>query len=261
MVMDLPRLRGRCYIFLVCSPVFHEPITNSPSMGAFNDPLAWTTASLGGMPAAVEVKLVDVPELNYLSSQDPPKGEIWIRGDAVIEGYLENPKENSQAFREGWFKTGDIGLFDATGQLKIIDRKKNLIKTLNGEYIALEKLESMYRSAPVVNNICVYASPEHARPIAIVEPAAPALGEIAKRVGEEDVPHKKLCTSDKVRAAVLVELLAVGKQSGLQGIELIQSIVLSEYEWTPQNGLVTNAQKLNRRAVVEKFRKQIDSLH
>lgn len=252
--MVLPRLLGRCFSLFAA----HEKIADIPSMGALGDPLAWTTASLGGMPAAVEVKLVDVPDLNYLSSQNPPKGEVWIRGDAVVEGYLDNPEENEKAFQDGWFKTGDIGMFDTTGRLKIIDRKKNLVKTLNGEYIALEKLESLYRSAPVVNNICVYASPEHAKPIAIVEPVASILRQLAKSVGEGDAPHEVLCKNDKVRAAVLAQMLTVGKQSGLQGIELIHNVLLSEDEWTPQNGMMTNAQKLNRRAVVEKFRKQVD---
>jgi len=85
------------------------------------------------MPASIEVKLVDVPDPNYFSSHNPPQGEIWIRGVAVIDGYLDNPEENAKAFQEGWFKTGDIRLFDATGQLKIIDHKKNLVKTLNAE--------------------------------------------------------------------------------------------------------------------------------
>lgn len=88
----------------------------------------------------------------------------------------------------------------------------------------------MYRSAPVVNNTCVYASPEHAKPIALVQPVVLALGEIVKRAGEKDLPHETLCRSYKVRVAVLDELLAVGKQSGLQGIESIQHVVLIEDE-------------------------------
>jgi long-chain acyl-CoA synthetase len=95
------------------------------------------------MPASVEVKLVDAPELDYFTSHNPPQGEIWIRGAAVIEGYLDNHEENAKAFEDGWFKTGDIGLFDATGQLKVIDRKKSLVKTQNGEYIALEKASTL----------------------------------------------------------------------------------------------------------------------
>lgn len=113
-------------------------------MGAVVDPLAWTSANAGCIPASIEVKLVDVPELSYFSSHNPPQGEIWIRGAAVIDGYLDNPEENAKAFEEGWFKTGDIGLFDAMGQLMVIDRKKNLVKTQNGEYIALEKVSPCY---------------------------------------------------------------------------------------------------------------------
>lgn len=230
-------------------------------MGAIVDPLAWTSSSLGVTPAAVEVKLVDVPELNYLTSTTPPQGEIWIRGNAVILGYLDNPEENSKAFEDGWFKTGDIGLFDSLGYLKIIDRKKNLVKTLNGEYIALEKLESLYRTATVVNNICVYASSEHANPVAIIEPVAAALAIVAEGLGESSASHEALCRNAKVQAAVRAELLKTGGQNGLRGIEMIRGVILSPEEWTPQNGLVTSAQKLNRRAVVDRFKAEIDAAY
>ncbi|OBT61643.1 NRPS-like protein [Pseudogymnoascus sp. 23342-1-I1] len=252
---------ARFISFAICPMINGYGLTETAGMGALHDPLAWTTANSGCIPPSIEMKLVDVPDLNYFSSSNPPQGEIWIRGGPVIEGYLDNPEENAQAFEDGWFKTGDIGLFNETGQLKIIDRKKNLVKTQNGEYIALEKLESLYRSAPIVNNICVYASPEHARPIAIVEPVLAALHRIAEQVGEGNKSHEAMCRSDKVRAAVLGEIQAVGKQNGLQGIEMIQDVVLSEEEWTPQSGLVTSSQKLIRRVMVERFRGQIESVY
>lgn len=238
-----------------------EDITNSLSMGAIVDPFAWTSESLGCTPGSVEVKLVDVPELNYLTSNTPPQGEVWIRGNSVIAGYLDNPEENSKAFHDGWFKTGDIGLFDSLGQLKIIDRKKNLVKTLNGEYIALEKLESLYRTTAIVNGICIYASPDHAKPIAIIEPVAAVLAKLATEVGESSSSHETLCKSATIRAAVRKEMLKIGSQNGLQGIEMIQDVIISPDEWTPQSGLVTNAQKLNRRAVVNKFRSEIDAAY
>ena len=110
-------------------------------MGALCDPLAWTDQALGEIPGCVEIKLVDFPDAGYFSKNDPPQGEVWIRGGSVTEGYLELEKETKESFTDdGWFKTGDIGEFDAKGYLKIIDRKKNLVKTLNGEYIALEKV-------------------------------------------------------------------------------------------------------------------------
>ena len=110
-------------------------------MGAIVDPAAWTDSALGEMPGSIEVKLVDVPDLKYFAHNKPnPQGEIWIRGGAVAEGYLDLEKENKESFYDGWFKTGDVGEFDSKGLLKIIDRKKNLVKTLNGEYVALEKV-------------------------------------------------------------------------------------------------------------------------
>lgn len=110
-------------------------------MGAIVDPAAWTDDAVGEIPGSIEVKLVDLPDLNYSTDHKPhPQGEIWIRGGAVADGYLDLEKENEESFHEGWFKTGDIGEFDSKGQLRIIDRKKNLVKTLSGEYIALEKV-------------------------------------------------------------------------------------------------------------------------
>ena len=117
------------------------PTANSPiRMGALQDPAIWNDKALGAIPASVEAKLVDCPDLGYTSTNKPAQGELWIRGASVTEGYLDLEEENAEAFSDGWFKTGDIAEFDAGGQLRIIDRKKNLVKTLNGEYIALEKV-------------------------------------------------------------------------------------------------------------------------
>ena len=113
-------------------------------MGAIVDPAAWTDDALGEMPGSIEVKLVDVPDLNYSADRNPPQGEIWIRGGTVADGYLDLEKENQESFHDGWFKTGDIGQFNSNGLLKIIDRKKNLVKTLGGEYVALEKVAFLY---------------------------------------------------------------------------------------------------------------------
>jgi acyl-CoA synthetase (AMP-forming)/AMP-acid ligase II len=97
--------------------------------------------ALGEPPSSVEIKLVDFPDAGYVATNNPPQGEIWIRGPSVSTGYLDQPEESKEAFTEdGWFKSGDVGEWDAQGQIKIIDRKKNLVKTLNGEYIALEKV-------------------------------------------------------------------------------------------------------------------------
>lgn len=255
-------------------------LTETAAMGALMDPLAWTDTALGELPGSIEVKLVDFADAGYFAANKPPQGEIWIRGDPVTAGYLDLEKETKESFTEdGWFKTGDIGEFDSSGNLRVIDRKKNLVKTLNGEYIALEKLESIYRSCPVVGNICVYAATDKNKPVAIVVPNEPALKQVASDNGVQGHGLEDLCHDEKVNAAVLREMQASGKKGGLTGIEIIDGVVLSDEEWTPQNvsessdiydpswvltelqGLVTSAQKLNRKGLTEKYKEAINKAY
>jgi long-chain acyl-CoA synthetase len=236
-------------------------LTETSAMGAIMDPLAWTDDALGGLPASIEVKLVDFPDAGYYSTNNPPQGEIWIRGDSVADGYLDLEKETEENFYDGWFKTGDIGEFDRDGNLKIIDRKKNLVKTQNGEYIALEKLESVYRATQVVANICVYADQSKNKPIAIIVPAEPALKALASENGCKSGELEEMCQDKKVNAAVLKALQAAGKKGGLAGIEIIEGVVIAPDEWTPQNQLVTSAQKLNRRAILDKYKKEVEEAY
>ncbi|CAN8102125.1 unnamed protein product [Discula destructiva] len=244
----------------ICPMIIGYGLTETTAMGTLQNPAEWTSESIGAMPAAVEAKLVDFPDAGYFATNKPnAQGEVWLRGPSIMDGYYENEKETKEALTDdGWFKTGDIGEWDANGHLKLIDRKKNLIKTLNGEYIALEKLESVYRSATVVANICVFADDSKAKPIAIIVPAEPALKKLAKANGIEGSTLEELVHNKKLNGAVLKEMQNAGRSGGLAGIEIIEGVVLSDEEWTPQNGLVTAAQKLNRKGIVSKYRKEID---
>lgn len=212
-------------------------LTETSAMGALNDPLAWNPNALGEIPASVEVKLVDFPDVGYLTKNDPAQGEIFIRGGSVTAAYWDNEEETKSAFAEGgWFMTGDIGEFDKYGHLRIIDRKKNLVKTLNGEYIALEKLESVYRSSPVVGNICVFAAQDQAQPVAIIVPVEAALKKVAEDNGIQGGDTlESLVQKEQLKSAVLKQLQSTGKAGGLNGIEIVSGVVLSDEEWTPQN--------------------------
>ncbi|KAL8843489.1 MAG: hypothetical protein Q9176_002102 [Flavoplaca citrina] len=236
-------------------------LTETCAMGAICDPASWTDQAIGEIPGSIEIKLVDVPDLGYLSNHTPlPQGEIWIHGPAVTDGYLDLEEENEQSFHDGWFKTGDIGEFDEDGRLRVIDRKKNMVKTLNGEYIALEKLESVYRSCGLVANICVYAAEDKNKPIAIVVPVEAALQSLAKQNSITGDSVEALSGDKKLRAVALKEIQSVGKSGGLAGIEIIDGLVLAREEWTPQNGLVTSAMKVNRKAILQKYKGDIDAV-
>jgi long-chain acyl-CoA synthetase len=225
------------FISLAITPMISGyGLTETTAMGALQDPMAWDPEALGDIPGSVEIKLVDFPDAGYYSTNNPPQGEIWIRGAPVTEGYLDNDKETKDSISsDGWFMTGDIGQFNANGHLKIIDRKKNLVKTLNGEYIALEKLESVYRAATVVGNICVYAAQDKNKPVAIIVPVEPALQKLAAANGIKGGSLETLVHDKKLNGIVLKEMQKAGKEGGLSGIEIIDGVVLSEDEWTAQN--------------------------
>ncbi|KAF2242990.1 acetyl-CoA synthetase-like protein [Trematosphaeria pertusa] len=248
------------FISLAITPMISGyGLTETTAMGALMDPMAWTDSALGEMPACIEMKLVDFADAGYFSTNNPPQGEIWIRGGGVTSGYLDLEEETKEAFTDdGWFKTGDVGEFDSKGQIKIIDRKKNLVKTLAGEYIALEKLESIYRSAPIVANICVYAAPDQMKPIAIIVPAEPALKKLAEENGVKGDHLEELVHDEKLNNAVLKQLQSAGTKGGLASFEIIAGVVLADEEWLPQNGMTTAAQKLNRKGILNKYKKEVD---
>ncbi|KAK4190986.1 hypothetical protein QBC35DRAFT_45594 [Podospora australis] len=231
-------------------------LTETCGNGVLGCPLQWTsTGAIGPVTAAVEIKLVSIPDLDYTVDNDPPQGEILIRGKPVLKEYFENPEETEKAITaDGWFRTGDIGQFDPDGHIRIIDRLKNLVKLQGGEYIALEKLEAIYRGAEYVQNIMIHGDSSSPKPIAIMVPNEKVLAKKAKELGvEESRMHK----DKKVRDAVLKSLQGVAKKNGLSGMETVSGVVVVEEEWTPGNGLVTATQKVNRRAVREKYKNDI----
>jgi long-chain acyl-CoA synthetase len=208
-------------------------LTETCGNGALGCPLQWTTAAIGPIPAAVELKLVSLPDLNYTTTTTPPQGEILIRGAPVLKEYFENPEETAKAVTpDGWFRTGDIGEFDADGHVRVIDRLKNLVKLQGGEYIAVENLEAIYRGAAFVQAIMVHGDGGYARPVAVVVPNDKALAEKARELGvdEHDMHRDK-----KVRGAVLKALQGVGKKAGLSPLEMVGGVVIADEEWTPAN--------------------------
>ncbi|GAA5949926.1 hypothetical protein JCM21900_005526 [Sporobolomyces salmonicolor] len=216
-----------------------------------------------GVPVpSTEIKLVDVEEAGYSSTNNPPQGEVWVRGPSVTKGYYKRDDLTAEAWTEdGWFKTGDVGQWNKDGTLSIIDRKKNLVKLSGGEYIALERLESVYKSSPYVANIMVHADSSASRPMAVVFPHEANLKKLASEQGVTDTEVHSLCQNDQIRDAILKGLNAVGKKQGFKPLETLQCIVLSDEEWTPQNGMLTAAQKLNRKVITEKYKKEIDAVY
>ncbi|KAL7752811.1 long-chain fatty acid-CoA ligase [Sorochytrium milnesiophthora] len=218
--------------------------------------------NVGAPLASSEFKLVNAPDTPYSISTTPPQGEIWIRGTSVTSGYFKQPQLTAEVFtNDGWFQTGDIGRLNADGSLSVIDRKKNLVKLSHGEYVAVEKLESIYAGARLVQRVCVYADPTRSCCVAIVVPQFAPLDAEAVQLGITSHDLRAMCLDPRMERVVLKELQTLGKQAGLCAAEIVKAVVLTDDEWTVDNGLLTAAQKLKRRDIQEKYKKAIDAAY
>merc|ERR1711879_651259 len=126
-----------------------------------------------GVPVpGVDIRLEDIPDMNYMTTDENPRGEICIRGPSVMLGYLKNPEKTAETIVNGWLRTGDVGRINPNGTLSIIDRKKNLFKTAFGEYIAVERVESAYSKAAAVAQLWVYGNSFKSFVVGVVVPDA-----------------------------------------------------------------------------------------
>ncbi|KAG0667884.1 long-chain fatty acid-CoA ligase [Maudiozyma exigua] len=247
---------------ILCPMLIGYGLTETVANTTVTQPDRFEFGVAGDLAGTITAKLVDVEELGYFAKDN--QGELWLKGACVLPEYYKNPEETAKALtKDGWFKTGDIAEWTANGHLKIIDRKKNLVKTMNGEYIALEKLESIYRSNKYVMNICCYADQTKVKAVGIVVPVFPQLAKLAISLGimkqGEDV--EQYVDNPKLANAVLADMLKTGRDQGLAGIELLQGVVLFDDEWTPENGYVTSAQKLKRKDILHAVQKRVDKVY
>uniref|UniRef100_A0A6Q2XR94 Long-chain-fatty-acid--CoA ligase n=1 Tax=Esox lucius TaxID=8010 RepID=A0A6Q2XR94_ESOLU len=226
---------------------------------SFTMPGDVTPGHVGAPVTCNIVKLVDVEEMNYFSSNG--EGEVCIKGKNVFVGYLKDPEKTAEALdKDGWLHTGDIGKWLPSGVLKIIDRKKNIFKLAQGEYIAPEKIENVYiRSAPVAQ-VFVHGDSLQASLVAIVVPDAEVMPSFAAKLGVQG-SMEELCKSQAIKKAILSDMVKLGREAGLKSFEQVKDLYLHPEQFTIENGLLTPTLKAKRAELKMLFQLQIDSLY
>lgn len=230
----------------------------------------FSTGNCGGVGASTEVCLLSVPDMDYTIDDKPyPRGELLIRGNNVFSEYYKNPEETKKNFTEdGWFKSGDIAMVDELGRFTIIDRRKNVLKLAQGEYVSPERIEGVYLAA--CNYLAqgfVHGDSLQTSLVAMfgVQPDifAPFASKIlGKSIGATDFEAiKQACKHEKVKAAVHKDLDKIGRKNKFAGYERVKAIHLSLEPFTVDNEVLTPTLKLKRPSAVKMYRPLLDQLY
>jgi long-chain acyl-CoA synthetase len=186
-------------------------------------------------------------------------GEIETRGPHVMLGYWNKPEQTRAAFTgDGWFRTGDVGYFDNDGYLTITDRKKELLKTSGGKYIAPQPIEQLIKTSRFVNQVVVIGDGRKF-PAALIVPDWQQLDGYAEYKGYDLHTRAEFCRD--ARIIDLFERQIATRTKDLAQFEKIKRIALLEKEFTLEGGELTPTLKVKRRVVDEKYRDVIDQFY
>ncbi|MDT5398298.1 MAG: fatty acid CoA ligase FadD9 [Mycobacterium sp.] len=199
-------------------------------------------------PPVIDYKLVDVPDLGYFGSDVPhPRGELLVKSDQLFPGYYKRPEVTAEVFdADGYYRTGDIVAELGPDQVRYVDRRNNVLKLSQGEFVAVSKLEATFGDSPLVRQIYVYGNSARPYLLAVVVPAEDALSRYS---------------ADELKSAISSSLKEQARVAGLQSYELPRDFIVETTPFTMENGLLTGIRKLAWPRLKERYGPELEQLY
>lgn len=214
-----------------------------------------------GPPIACNnIKLADVPEMEYFSVRG--QGEVCIIGSNVFQGYFRDPERTRLAVDpQGWLHTGDIGEWQLSGTLRIIDRKKQIFKLSQGEYVAPDSVEETVRQSDYIAQVFVHGDSLKSCVIAVVVPEHGAIQAWAKRHHLPSDSFTAICNMREVKRFIMEDMTRLSKEANLAYYEEVKDIHLHPATFTVQSGLLSASGLLMRQKLVKYFKPQLEDMY
>ncbi|EFG74237.1 NAD-binding protein [Mycobacterium parascrofulaceum ATCC BAA-614] len=199
-------------------------------------------------PPVIDYKLVDVPDLGYFGTDRPhPRGELLLRTENMFPGYYKRAEITANVFDEdGYYRTGDVFAEVAPDKLVYVDRRNNVLKLAQGEFVTLAKLEAEFGNSPLVRQIYVYGNSSQPYLLAVVVPTQEALGR---------------WDSEALKGKIADSLQNVARQAGLQSYEVPRDFLIETTPFSLENGLLTGIRKLAWPKLKQHYGERLEQLY
>ncbi|MFZ4405024.1 MAG: AMP-dependent synthetase/ligase [Pseudobdellovibrionaceae bacterium] len=210
-----------------------------------NTPFNYKFGSVGRPIGDVQIRLAE-------------DGEVCIKSKKIMLGYYKNPQATAAALEDGWFKTGDIGEILSGGDLKLTDRKKDLIKTSGGKYVAPQKLEGLLSSNPLISHVLIHGD-QKKYIVALITLDHANTKQWAAENGLEKISWEDLVHHPKLLDSIRHTVAHVNSQ--LASFETIKKYHILPQEFTVAGGELTPSLKVKRKFLDAKLKKEIEALY
>nr|WP_253843068.1 carboxylic acid reductase [Mycobacterium colombiense] len=199
----------------------------------------------------IDYKLVDVPELGYFTTDKPfPRGELLIKTRTMTPGYYRRPEATASTFDEdGFYRSGDVMALVGPDELRYLDRRNNVMKLSQGEFVAVAQLENAFTTSPLIHQMFIYGSSAEAFLLAVVVPDRDVIARIDS------------LGMAQIKRLIAESLHQIAAQRHLNGYEVPRDFLIETEPFSVENGLLTGAAKMARPQLNRRYGPRLDDLY